>query len=364
MVKRVLFCLRMPHHGSYAGGVVSIVQSYLDNNNKFLENGIQTSVFNCQIRKIKNSKIDSIAYWIKQRKTLGKVLRKEEYDILNIHTSREFLFMKDIKLAKFVAKRYRVQTVVTVHVGTVETVFRRIEFFKHILVADINTYVNKMIFLSEEMKKQFINIGVKPEICEVLYNFHNLIPVVETQSLSDLSDLHLLYVGAIHREKGIIELLKALNELSEYDFRLDICGKLTDPSIESEFKRLTNCLGNKVKIHGYVSGRSKTELFERADILILPSYHEGLPLVVLEALASGTAIISTPVGATPEILDEKSVLWVEIKSIVDIKNAVIKLLLDQKLLSSMKQYNRMVSKQYSLDVHIKKLCAIYNDLNG
>lgn len=355
----------MPYDDSYKGGVVSIVQSYLNNRELFKKNNFDISIFDFQLRpeeKIKNQKINNLFYWIKQRKELSKYLNENKNSILNIHTSRSFLFLKDVFLCKMATAKYNIPTILTIHVGASETVFERIKFFRFILIWILNKYVSKVIFLSKEIKNEFLDLGLRKEKCEVLYNFHNLEKINELKVINNQKIFKILYVGAIHREKGIIELLTALNNIKELNFKVDICGKITDVSIEKVFKELVENLGKKAEIHGYVFGEKKTLLFKEADILVLPSYHEGLPLVILEALVAGCGIISTPVGATPEILNEENVEWVKVKSSDEIEASIKKLYFDSEKLIKMKSANINLSKDFSIVDHIDKLCNIYKML--
>lgn len=366
-MKSVTLCSRMPHDNSYVGGVASILLSYLKSAEYFENNGYELKLFDYQFPQktcIKNTKLKNILYIFGQRKALSKYLKQDNDTVLNIHTSREFLFLKDVFLAKLASKKHRVPVVMTVHVGDIATVFNRIQPFKKMLIKYMNRYIAKTVFLSKEIMAQFVAEGLDADKCEVLYNFHNLEPIAENEKLPRTARLHLLYVGAIHREKGIIELLTALNQLHELDFHLDLCGRLTDQSIKNEFQALIGKLGNKVTEHGYISGKAKTAVFERADALILPSYHEGLPLVILEALAGGCAVISTKVGATPEILTEENVLWVDVGNADDIAHCVQELYASQDKLSQLQKNNMTLSAEYGIEEHVSRLCNIYERVNA
>lgn len=364
-MKSVTLCSRMPHENSYVGGVVSILLSYLKSEKYFKNNEYELKLFDYNFPQksyVKGTKLKNIFYIFGQRKALSKRLMQDNETVLNIHTSREFLFLKDVYLAKLAARKYHVPTVLTVHVGDIATVFNRIRPLEKHLIKYMNRYIDKTVFLSQKIRNQFISEGLDPAKGEVLYNFHYLDSISETEKLQRTAHIHLLYVGAIHREKGIIELLTALYQLYDLDFQLDLCGKLTDLSIKSEYSSLLSNLGNKVTEHGYVSGKEKTALFERADVLVLPSYHEGMPLVVLEALAGGCAVISTKVGATPEILTEDNVCWVDVKSVDDIANAIQELYLSQDRLMRLKKNNLLLSTEYGIEEHIAKLCRIYESV--
>ncbi len=341
-----------------------MINSYMASQDAFLKNGVDIELFDHVFpawlewlpKKPKN-----VLYGFSQKRALLKHMKKNPVDAVHIHTSRSFLFLKDVWLARAVKRRRRVPVYITVHVGAAETVFSRISFWKKRLIKWINRYLNRVIFLSNAIQKEFEALGMHPAKGDVVYNFHNLPALPATEQLPREAQLQLLFVGAIHREKGIMELLQALCEMPEADFHIDICGQLTDGTMQSEFDEKVSALGDKVSLHGYVSGAKKAALFSRADVLILPSYHEGLPLVVLEALASGCAIISTPVGATPEILNERNAIWTQVESIVEIKDAVLHFLKNANLLAAMQKENTIVGEQFSLCDHIEQLCRIYTN---
>lgn len=364
-MRRVLLCYREQHSNSYVGGVVSIMRSYLSHKALFKKNDVILDSF-CYQPDEKwehvNSKIANVSYIFQQRHALKKILKKDNNVILNIHTSREFLFFKDVLLGKMARKDFNVPVVLTVHVGDISTVFNRISFARKQLIEDMNKHIDKVVFLTKQIQQQFVDEGLNIEKTEVLYNFHDLRP--SNNKLQRTSKLHIMYMGALHREKGVIELLTALTNLQNLDFHIDICGKLTDQSIKDEFERLTKELGEKVEIHGYVSGEEKTELLNRADIFILPSYHEGMPLVILEALAAGCAIITTPVGGTPEILNEENVVWIMVKSSRDIEEAVKKMCDYPEVMTQFQQANHKLSFNYTLERNITNLCKIYSEVAG
>ena len=97
-------------------------------------------------------------------------------------------------------------------------------------------------------------------------------------------------------------------------------------------------------------------------MLILPSYHEGMPLVILEGMCQGCALISTKVGSTPEILDENNVIWVGVKSSGDLERAIRKLYESPDILINMQQANKASSYNYTIERNINKLCMICSEV--
>ncbi len=343
------------------GGVSSMVTAYLDAVEEFGNNDCKLSLLNVKAEVTTGrTSIDNSVYIFTQRSAVKKHLKDNSYDVAHIHTSREFLFFKDILLAKLIKKQFHIPVVITVHVGAIETVYNRISWFKNKSIKIINEYVDKVIFLSEVMRKDFINAGVKDQRTTLLYNFYKFTPT-EIPVKEDRNSLQLLFVGAIHREKGIIELLEALSTMPPYfDYHLNVCGQLKDYSIKEDIEEYKGKLGNKVSFLGVVTGEDKTKIYQQSDILVLPSYHEGLPLVILEALGTGCAIMTTPVGAIPEILNNDNCLWLKIASSDSICSQLLNMSIEK--LNEMKSNNELQGKKYSFEEHIHKLINIYRSV--
>lgn len=362
-MKRVLEVYTFPSSGGYIGGVATMVSSYLNAKDEFGKYDYSIDLFNHSIKHCtRYQKINLAFSFFTQRKSLKNLLSQEHYDLIHIHTSRKFLFLKDVLLAKFISVRFAIPVVITIHVGAIETVYERIGWFRRASISLLNHYVAVVVFLSTSIRNQFINAGLESSKGKILYNFHNL--NIEPDSVSESPILNLLFVGSIHKEKGIFELLDAVSELNDDTIHLDICGQITDLTNKSKIESRLSELGNKAVVHGYVSGFKKEGLFKKADVLVLPSYHEGLPLVIMEALGAGCAIISTRVGAIPEILGDENALWASIGSSHELAKQISRLLTDKALLSHMKNENYALGKFFSLSKHIYRLCVIYDNITS
>jgi len=117
--------------------------------------------------------------------------------------------------------------------------------------------------------------------------------------------LRLLFLGILDQQKGIYDLLQVLaDHKEEFEGRalLNVGGNGDVATFENTVKKMG--LEQLVAFHGWVSGDKKKELLLNSDVFILPSYAEGLPMAILEAMAYGLAIVSTTVGAIPEVVNE------------------------------------------------------------
>ena len=126
------------------------------------------------------------------------------------------------------------------------------------------------------------------------------IPVVRSQPEYPL---RLVYIGRLDREKGLYETLQAMRLAAELgvDARIAIAGGGAE---EARLKRYAQALGLAAKVcfAGPVFGEDKVRLLAGADVMVLPSYSEGLPYALLEGMAGGIPVIATPVGAIPDVV--------------------------------------------------------------
>lgn len=364
-MKKILFCFKMPLN-TYFGGIASIVKNYIDNRDIFLEHGVDVELFNYQnekIQAIKNSKIQNLVYAIKQRKALSKFLRKDAGEhIIHIHTSIKWLFFKDCLLAKYIKKHFTNKVVMTIHFSDLDKIMYNKPLLKRIEKNILVNYVDKTIVLSQKMENELLGLGLSKKNVSLLYTFHSfdtndfLLPKGSNECKN------LLFMGSFDKRKGILDLLNVVNTIPDYNFVLHLCGKLTDESIKADFNFLISKLENKVIQHGYITGGQKKEIFHQADIFILPSYAEGMPIVIMEAMAAGCAVISTKIAAIPEIVSDENGILINPGNLLELKNAVITMLEPTYDINRIKLNNMKKSKLFSVSEHIKELCNIYDSL--
>ena len=113
-----------------------------------------------------------------------------------------------------------------------------------------------------------------------------------------------------------------------------------------------------------ISGETKVETFLNADIFVLPSYSEGFPVVVLEAMAGKLPIVTTPVGALPEVFDDGlNGFFVQPGDYHDLADKMIKLVTDPETRARTGQHNfRYVSENFDIDVIAGKLGDIFSEM--
>lgn len=202
--------------------------------------------------------------------------------------------------------------------------------------------------LKEEMKK----LGVPGSKITVLRNGVDLetfrvLPTIRNKE--SVSRRNIISVGNLIELKGHHLVIEALKELP--NMQLIIVG---EGAMASKLKQLAIDLdvAKRVCFVGYKTHQELVSLYNKSDVLVLASSREGLPNVILEAMACGTPVIATCVGGAPEVLTDKAAgMLLEERSAKAIVQAVRQLLENPPLMTQTRQY----AEAFSWDQTVKKL---------
>lgn len=214
--------------------------------------------------------------------------------IVHIHTASDNSFKrKTIFIA--IAKFFRKKIILHIHGGNFKNFYstnpKRISYI--LQKADL------IIALSNGWKQFFISNCH----CKNVTVLNNPIEKPHDIKCQPHKKTTILFLGKVSKEKGIYDLIEVVNVLikeNKLNISLQICGN-DDNNILSKLINKYN-LKNDVEVEGWVEGFKKSSLLANADIFILPSYIEGLPICILEAMSYKKPIITTPVGGIPEII--------------------------------------------------------------
>lgn len=170
-----------------------------------------------------------------------------------------------------------------------------------------------ILSVSKALAKQMVEMGVEKSKIKVIYNGvdHQLFTQEILPSGNDLNlirtppEPYILFVGNVKKEKGVIELIDGFAQIANDFPKLQLIyagpGALTD-LLKNKAHALN--LKHRVQLLGSIDHNKLPALMANADLLALPSYNEGVPNVVLEAMASGIPVLATQVGGIPEVVDE------------------------------------------------------------
>lgn len=171
-----------------------------------------------------------------------------------------------------------------------------------------------------------------------------------------------LFLGDFSARKGVRDLLAAAPTIlaAHPAARFALCGGEPPADVQD----LAAPLAGACRFPGFVRGAEKLRLLQEATLLALPSYAEGVPVAVLEAMAAGLPVVTTPVGGLPDILqDGRNGLFAPVGDVPALAAAICRLLADPALARRMGQANRQQAlAEYDLPAYTQKLSALYADL--
>lgn len=191
---------------------------------------------------------------------------------------------------------------------------------------------DRFVVLSASWKKFYTtNLGLKPEKVDVLYNPVQVPSEIPTRNSS--IPLKLIFLGRIGERKGAFDLIQAFARLPESEKTKSMLIMAGDGDLE-EARNLAQSLNltDYITFPGWIDTKERDRLLTQADIFILPSYNEGLPLSMLEAMAWGLPAIVTPVGGIAEVVTHgENGLLVEPGNIQQLSDAMKSLITSEEL---------------------------------
>lgn len=190
-------------------------------------------------------------------------------------------------------------------------------------------------------------------------------PTVVPARMTDRSGrdtVQFLFLGRIGPRKGAFDLLNAFATLAgqvRARARLVFAG---DGDVQLLREQARAC-GDRVEVHGWISGAERDSLLESSDVFVLPSHAEGVPMAMLEAMAHGLPVITTAVGGIPDIVvDGGEGLIVRPGAIGELREAMQKLVESEPLRLKLGRCARSRAQQCDVTQYSASLTRIYRRL--
>lgn len=183
-----------------------------------------------------------------------------------------------------------------------------------------------------------------------------VVPPVEP---AERSCSRVLFLGDFSQRKGVRDLLAAAPLVLAHhpEAQWALCGG----EAPADVKAMAAGLGTSVSFPGFVRGPEKLRYLQQAALLALPSYAEGVPIAVLEGMAAGLPVVTTPVGGVPDIfVDGVNGLLVPPGEPHALAQAIGRLLDDPDLRAAMGRANRQKAlNDFDLPIYVERLLDLY-----
>jgi len=246
-----------------------------------------------------------------------------------IHTaSRNSFFRKCIFLTT--ASLFRKKIILHIHPSFFYTFLSDLRGLKKKISFSLLSRVDSFVVLTNEMRNNMKQLFPNK-------NVHILRNCVNVESMANKNDLprsesRLLYLGWYNERKGVYDLVDAIRILLKQGEKIEVAFYGTKGT-----NKLTRYVDDKgladaIKVNGWIDNKKKIEALHKSTMLILPSHTEGIPNVILEAMATNTPIVSTLVGGLKEILkDGENAIIVEVNNPMELSQKILLCLENKKL---------------------------------
>ncbi len=288
------------------------------------------------------------------RSQIKEIIQEKKPTVVHITTSGQLAIIRDIFFLKLL-KQKKIRSVYHIHFGRIAE------------IAERNTFEWKLLKRALRLATVVIAIDQKTQsIFEKQLLMNKSILVANPFITKDVekhtnttTSKTIMFLGWCVKTKGIEELLSAWIDIeSNYsDWQLKIVGPYDQDYKEKLVKKYTS---NSIIFEGEKEHEEALDILSKSGIFILPSYTEGFPNAVLEAMALRKPIIATDVGAISDMLSEECGIVIRPRDAEVVKKALIKLLDDEQLRKKLgdNAYYR-VRKHYDIDVIYKKYLSIW-----
>jgi len=279
-------------------------------------------------------------------------------DVVHIHFASRASSVRKMSLARLALAR-GCKVVMHAHGGAYSAYWKSLSPRARAANLAVLNRVHALIVLGEGWREFFVSIGVSRERIVVLPNPVSLPAVLPLRGRA--ARVTFAYLGLIASSKGtfdLVESLALLPDTTREKMHLVIAGNGEHAELERRIAR--HSLQKTVEVRAWLGPEQRDALLASAEAFILPSYHEGLPMALLEAMAWGLAPVCTPVGSIPELVEqEANGLLVEPGDLAGLASAIERLALDENLRGRLGAAARRRVEPLSVDAYAQKLCAVY-----
>ncbi|MGC9269495.1 glycosyltransferase family 4 protein, partial [Acidiphilium sp.] len=282
--------------------------------------------------------------------------------LMHVHVAeRGSLVRKGIVI--HVARALGVPVLLHLHAAEIKPFYNQLPRWCQALARGVFQRADRCIVLGTGWRDWLIEtVGVDPARVEIVRN--GVPRVASAAAIGRSSRFRILFLGNLTPRKGVGDLLAALADplLADCAFEAVFAGGGAVEAYRQQAEDLG--LGAKIRFTGWVDRVQAADLTAAAHVLVLPSYNEGLPLVILEALGAGTPVICTPVGSIPEVLrDETTALFVPPGASHEIACALRRLIDDAALRVSLATAGRaLYDREFTMDVFVGRIASLYRQI--
>ncbi len=310
------------------------------------------------------SKWDKLMKALKAYREFSSLLKKNPPDLVHIHSSFGPSFYRKIPFISMASKK-GIPVINHIHGAEFDAFYSDAPESKKKRIRKVYGKCSRFIVLSEEWKAH-IGLIVPEEKITIIENYGIPQKKEDVEKWQKTRNEHpqVLFLGEIGKRKGAFDLPDIISGVLEKkkDVRFVIGGS-GEISALKEALRARNIPEEAVLFPGWVTGEKKDALLKESSLLLLPSYNEGMPMSVLDAMSYALSVVSTKVGGTPKLVkDGENGFLFTPGDTKGMSEAILALLDDTEKQNAAGLLSlAIVEGEYSLKQHIEKLEKVYEE---
>jgi glycosyltransferase involved in cell wall biosynthesis len=262
-------------------------------------------------------------------------------DVVHINLASSGSTYRKLAIARF-ARMLGIPYVIHLHGAEYRSFWREKGLVSH-LIRQMFEQASQVIVLGQ-VWQQFI-VARAPAVAGKITVVPNAAPAPTLEQRGGGDRVHILFLGRLGKRKGVPQLVQALHLIQRNgDWRATIAG---DGETEAARSMIEDCgIADRIDLPGWVGPHDVAGLIASADILVLPSFAENLPVSVIEGMAAGLAVLATPVGSVEDIIvDGETGLLVPPGNVEALAAALARLIEDPALRKRLGQNALLVHRQ-------------------
>lgn len=285
-------------------------------------------------------------------------------DLLHIHMSHNGSFYRKYIIHK-TCKLFGKKDIIHLHGSEFKVFYDRGNESRKKRIRNLLKNCNAVFVLGEKWNENIKKI----QPCTKTIVLYNAVALPDVLCNMESKKINILFLGVLVERKGVKDLLNAILQLKKigildnYNVKFKIGG--TGPE-EERLKNFVNenKLTEYVEFLGWVTGDSKIKLLQNSQIFVLPSYNEGLPIAILEAISYGLPVISTRVGSINEaVIENYNGHLIEAGDITNLVNCLSKIITNQEIRSTFgKNSRKLAEEKFDENDYYRLISKYYFDI--
>ena len=282
-------------------------------------------------------------------------------DIVHIHTASYTSFWEKV-LYILLCKWARVPVILHVHGAMFDRFYREQPGYVKRMIRFYLKQCEKVVVLSQYWFDFFSQL-TNPDQLRIVANGVSVSDFAQ-QQFEKSGPPALLFLGELSRRKGIQDLIRVLPQVKQEipELLVYIAGPGNLPELQAACKQ--EGIDSDIYFMGEIYGREKLQLLQSCWVYVLPSYAEGQPMAIIEAMAAGLAVVGTCVGGVPDMLNKQSGnMLCAPGDLEELGHGLIALLGNRELSLETGRKNQQVAiERYNIDTNMAKIKSCYLDL--